>query len=49
MNPIAFGMPVCPNWRIERIFAKAFELSYQECGATCLAEKISRLDQKKGG
>ncbi len=49
MNPITFRMPVCQNGCIETIFAKAFELGYQECGATRPAEKISRSDQKKGG
>ena len=49
MNPIMFGMPVCQNGCIEAIFAKAFELGYQECGATRPAEQISRSDQKKGG
>jgi hypothetical protein len=49
MNQIMFGMPVCPNWRIETIFAKAFALSYHERGVTRPAEKISKPDQEKGG
>jgi|GEM_PF-3322960 hypothetical protein len=49
MIPITFRMPVYQNGCIETIFATAFELGYQERGATRPAEKINRSDQKKGG
>ena len=49
MNPITFSTLACPNWCIETIIARAFELRYDECGATRQAEKISRPDEKKGG
>lgn len=49
MNPITFSTLACPNQWIEMTSAKAFELGYDECGATRQAEKISKPDQKKGG
>lgn len=49
MNPITLRIPVCQNGCIETIFAKEFELGYQERGATRPAEQISRSEQKKGG
>jgi hypothetical protein len=49
MNPITLSTLACPNWWIKPIIAEAFELNYDERGATRQTKKINRPDQKKGG
>lgn len=49
MTPIMFKTPAHPDLCSEAMIAKALELGFRQGGASRLAGKINRPDQKKGG
>ena len=49
MNSFTFRMFGFSNWCIKTIMTHTFGPGFDKGGTVCQAEKISRLDQEKGG
>ena len=49
MNSVTYRMFVFTNWYIQTIIAQTFGPGYNAGGTIYQAEKISILDQEKGG